>query len=116
MQVTRVAGALGARIDGVDPRDPAAFDDIKAAVLEHEVVFFRGANLSEEEQFELGRRFGTPSIFVDDELRIPIRIEGYDWPQREGDQPRLLEEYTYTRLRLNVGLTDADFSPTVLEP
>ena len=55
MQVTRVAGALGARIDGVDPRDPAAFDDIKAALLEHEVVFFRGANLSEEEQFELGR-------------------------------------------------------------
>ena len=64
MQVTRVAGALGARIDGVDPRDPAAFDDIKAAVLEHEVVFFRGANLSEEEQFELGRRFGTPSILA----------------------------------------------------
>ena len=42
MQVTRVAGALGARIDGVDPRDPAAFDDIKAALLEHEVVFFEG--------------------------------------------------------------------------
>ncbi|MEM9467204.1 MAG: TauD/TfdA family dioxygenase [Actinomycetota bacterium] len=63
MQVTRVAGALGARLDDVDPRDPAAFDDIKAALLEHEVVFFRGAHLSEAEQFELGRRFGTPSIF-----------------------------------------------------
>lgn len=63
MKVTRVAGALGARLDDVDPRDPEAFDDIKAALLEHEVVFFRGVNLTEEEQFELGRRFGSPSIF-----------------------------------------------------
>lgn len=63
MQVTRVAGALGARLDDVDPRDPAAFDGIKAALLEHEVVFLPGANLTEEEHFEFGRRFGTPSIF-----------------------------------------------------
>ncbi|NDH84505.1 MAG: taurine dioxygenase [Acidimicrobiia bacterium] len=86
MQVTRVAGALGARIDGVDPRDPAAFDDIKAAVLEHEVVFFRGANLSEEEQFELGRRFGTPSIFPVQRLlgatepRMTVIQDGPDSP------------------------------------
>ena len=63
MQITRVAGALGARLDDVDPRDPEAFPAIKAAVLEHEVVFFRGAHLTEDEQLELGRRFGTPSIF-----------------------------------------------------
>ena len=86
MQVTRVAGALGARIDGVDPRDPAAFDDIKAALLEHEVVFFRGANLSEEEQFELGRRFGTPSIFPVQRLlgatepRMTVIQDGPDSP------------------------------------
>ena len=86
MQVTRVAGALGARIDGIDPRDPAAFDDIKAALLEHEVVFFRGANLSEEEQFELGRRFGTPSIFPVQRLlgatepRMTVIQDGPDSP------------------------------------
>ncbi|NMD09218.1 MAG: DUF1571 domain-containing protein, partial [Phyllobacteriaceae bacterium] len=27
----------------------------------------------------------------------------------------LLEEYTYTDLQLNIGLTDADFSETLLE-
>ena len=86
MQVKRVAGALGARIDGLDPRDPAAFDDIKAALLEHEVVFFRGANLSEEEQFELGRRFGTPSIFPVQRLlgatepRMTVIQDGPDSP------------------------------------
>ena len=86
MQVTRVAGALGARIDGVDLRDPAAFDDIKAVLLEHEVVFFRGANLSEEEQFELGRRFGTPSIFPVQRLlgatepRMTVIQDGPDSP------------------------------------
>ena len=63
MRITRLAGALGAQLDDVDPRDPDAFAGIKDALLEHEVVFFRGVNLSEDEQFELGRRFGTPSIF-----------------------------------------------------
>ena len=47
----------------------------------------------------------------DDELQIPIRYESYDWPQKEGGQPVLLEEYTYTDLKVNVGLTDKDFDP-----
>ena len=48
-------------------------------------------------------------IFVDDELQLPIRYAAYDWPEKEGMQPRLLEEYTYLDLKLNVGLTDWDF-------
>ncbi len=64
MTVTPVAGALGVEIGGVDLRDPDLdFDAVHAALLEHEVIFFREVGLSEEEHFELGRRFGTPSIF-----------------------------------------------------
>jgi len=55
------------------------------------------------------------NIYIDNELHMPIRIETYDWP-RQGDDERVLqEEFTFTRLKLNVGLTDADFSPAVLE-
>jgi hypothetical protein len=61
-------------------------------------------------------RFHIARIFIDDERQIPIRFESYDWPvkqAREKNPPRpvLLEEYTYTDIKLNVGLTDADFDP-----
>ncbi len=55
--------------------------------------------------------FHIARIFVDKELMVPIRYEAYDWPARPGDQPPLLESYTYARLKLNPGLTDADFDP-----
>jgi hypothetical protein len=48
-------------------------------------------------------------IFVDDELQLPIRYAAYDWPEESGGEPRLIEEYTYLDLKLNVGLTDSDF-------
>jgi hypothetical protein len=50
-------------------------------------------------------------VFVDDKLGLPIRYEAYDWPRAAGATPQLLEEYTYLNLRLNPGLTDADFDP-----
>ncbi len=48
-------------------------------------------------------------IFVDDELQLPIRYAAYDWPEESGGDPRLIEEYTYLDLKLNVGLADWDF-------
>jgi hypothetical protein len=54
-------------------------------------------------------RYHIARIYVDEELDLPIRHESYDWPDEEGGQPKLLEEYTYLNLRLNVGLTDWDF-------
>jgi len=53
--------------------------------------------------------FKTARIFVDDELQLPVRYAAYDWPKKEGGEPILLEEYTYTDIKLNVGLTDWDF-------
>lgn len=50
-------------------------------------------------------------IFYDDETRLPIRFEAYGWPTQAGGQLPLVEEYTYRDVRLNVGLTDADFDP-----
>lgn len=62
--ITPVSGALGAVIDGVDLRDPALdIEPIHRALLDHEVIFFREVDLTEDEQLALGRRFGTPSIY-----------------------------------------------------
>lgn len=50
-------------------------------------------------------------VYVDEELQIPIRFVSWGFPETAGGKPLLLEEYTYTNLKLNVGLTDADFDP-----
>jgi hypothetical protein len=54
-------------------------------------------------------RFHLARVYVDNELNMPIRYESYDWPTRQGEQPPLLEEYTYTDVKLNNGFTDFDF-------
>jgi outer membrane lipoprotein-sorting protein len=56
-------------------------------------------------------RFHLARVFIDDELSIPIRYEAYDWPQEQGGQPVLMEEYTYMNVKTNNGFTDADFDP-----
>lgn len=65
-----------------------------------------------EEKPELA--FHKAQLFVDEELRVPIRLVVHDWPDSEGQEPKILEEYTYMKLQLNVGLTDEDFSETLL--
>lgn len=55
--------------------------------------------------------FYQAQVFIDDEHNLPIRYIAYDWPQRKGEDPQVIEEYTYVDLKLNVGLSDADFDP-----
>jgi hypothetical protein len=55
--------------------------------------------------------FYVARIFVDKELMVPLHYEAFDWPEKPGEKPPLIERYTYTRLKLNPGLTDEDFDP-----
>ncbi len=59
--------------------------------------------------------FHKASLYVDDKLHVPIRLVVYDWPASDGKKPSLMEEYTYVNLKLNVGLSDADFSESKLD-
>ena len=54
--------------------------------------------------------FYQARIFIDDEMGVPVRYEAYDWPAPGASQPQLIESYTYLNMKLNVGLTDADFN------
>jgi hypothetical protein len=54
-------------------------------------------------------RYHKALIYVDDQLNVPIRFEAYGWPERPGEPPPLLEEYTYLNLQFNNGFTDRDF-------
>ncbi|TWU41977.1 DUF1571 domain-containing protein [Novipirellula artificiosorum] len=55
--------------------------------------------------------FHQAQVFMDDAVNVPIRYVAYDWPRQAGGPLEVLEEYTYLDLKVNVGLTDADFNP-----
>ena len=61
--VRPIAGALGAEVEGVDLAQPLAAPvaaAIRAALLEHLVIFFRDQNLSPQQQLAFARSFGEP--------------------------------------------------------
>jgi hypothetical protein len=57
----------------------------------------------------LGFYIGT--VYIDQALHVPVRIEAYGWPDDPENSPPLLGEYTYTDLKLNVGLSQQQFQP-----
>lgn len=54
--------------------------------------------------------FHKAQVFIDKKLGLPVRFVAYDWPGADG-KSKLLEEYTYYKIKTNVGLGDDDFSP-----
>lgn len=61
MDIQRVAGALGAEISGIDlsrPLDSATQAELRQALNEHEVIFFRDQDISPAVQRDLGLIFG----------------------------------------------------------
>lgn len=51
------------------------------------------------------------TIDMDLEHEIPIHYASYLWPEAQGGDPLLDEEFTYENLELNCGLDDVDFDP-----
>jgi taurine dioxygenase len=61
IQVKPSGSALGAEIIGADltqPLDDATFAQIRAAFYQHEVLYFRGQALTDEDQIRFSARFG----------------------------------------------------------
>ena len=79
------------------------FQDARVEGIACEAV--RVTHVQPRKQF----RFHQTVLYVNKETRIPVRVENYAWPRREGDKAPLIEEYTYVNLKPNVGLTDVDF-------
>lgn len=65
IEVTPTSGALGAVISGVDLSGPlaaGAVGEMRAALNEHGVIFFRDQNLSPEQHIAVAEKFGTINI------------------------------------------------------
>lgn len=62
IQIKPTGAALGAEVIGADltkPLSDAEFAQIHAAFYEHEVIFFRGQELSDEDHIRFSARFGA---------------------------------------------------------
>jgi taurine dioxygenase len=102
IEVKPLAGALGAEIGGIDLRrlGDEAFTEIRAAWLEHLVVFFRDQKITPEEQIAFAERFGA--------IHYHPFMKGID------EHPEILEivkEQGDTRAFGEVWHTDQMFSP-----
>ncbi len=53
--------------------------------------------------------YAKAKVYFDRSTGLPVRSEGYDWPEPGQTESRLAERFTYLDLRTNLGLKDADF-------
>jgi Protein of unknown function (DUF1571) len=49
-------------------------------------------------------------VYFDKETKLPIRAECYQWPEKDGKEPELVEVYSYVNMKLNVGLPEEVFN------
>lgn len=54
-------------------------------------------------------KFMRTRLYIDKKSNLPLRLEQFGFPKKVGDTPPIIEEYTYSNLKINVGLTDHDF-------
>ena len=66
LEVRPLSGAIGAEVFGVDLAEPQGEDtirEIRAALLEHVVIFFRDQELAPQQLLALAERFGEPAEY-----------------------------------------------------
>lgn len=99
----KLAGSLGAEIDGIDLASgfgDDVMDEIRQALLEHLVIFFRDQTLTPEQQVTFARRWGDIHYFP-----LSAGLEGY---------PEILEVKKTPEEEKNIGNywhTDQMFAP-----
>ncbi|MSP42853.1 MAG: taurine dioxygenase [Alphaproteobacteria bacterium] len=104
--IKRVAGALGAEIGGVDLSqnlDGAIIAEIRQALLDYLVIFFRGQNITPAQHFAFARRFSVPE----------------EYPMLKGlpDFPEIVEVVKLPHEKINFGgIWHADTTYTPVPP
>jgi hypothetical protein len=61
-------------------------------------------------------KFQMTRLYIETKTQFPVRVEQYDFPDRRetkrGKDGPLVEEYTYSQIKANIGLKDKDFDHT----
>lgn len=56
-------------------------------------------------------KFHMTRLYVDKATGLPVRVEQYGFPRRPGEQPPLVEKYTYSQIKVNNAFDEIDFDP-----
>jgi len=56
-------------------------------------------------------RFQETRLYIDKQTLLPVHLENRAFPQQPGGKQILIERYTYSNIKLNVGLTQTAFLP-----
>ncbi len=59
---------------------------------------------------ESGAKYSMTRLYVDSSTGLPIRVQQFDFPQKNKKKAELVEDYLYSNVQTNVGLKDSDFS------
>ena len=103
LETRRIAGSLGAEVSGVDLSEDLPDDvlaEVRAALLDNCVIFFRDQKISPEQQLRFARRWGE--------------IHLHPFMQGMADYPEILEIIKTPEDKKNFGgswHTDQMFSP-----
>lgn len=77
--------------------------DGKVGTTPCDVIQIVNTDKSRDLKFHIGR------VYFDKQTKQPIAAEQFGLPESKGGEGPLLERYTYTDLKTNVGLSDGDF-------
>jgi Protein of unknown function (DUF1571) len=88
-----------------DPNDPqpAYYPDAKLGNIPCKVCETTHLQATQPYKFYRSR------LYIEKSTNYPIRLEEWGAPDRAHAEPYIIEQYTYTDIRPNVGLTDSDF-------
>lgn len=54
-------------------------------------------------------KYHKTKLYISQDTNLPVRLEQFGFPQKSGDTASIVEEYTYSSIKTNVGLSDQDF-------
>src|SRR5262245_30852771 len=100
LDVRPLSGHTGAEILGIDlteQLDDAVVAQIRQALLQWKVVFFRNQNITQSQHIAFGRLFGDvtpghptmPAAFPDHPEVFLLDREGYSFDEAEGNAPSI---------------------------
>ena len=104
LQIAPLTGALGAELSGVDlggPLDDSVIAEIRQALLDYQVIFFRDQSMTPQQHRDLGKRFGR--------LHVHEYVNGLD------EVPEVMPVIKTETDRFNFGGTwhsDVSYHPT----